>query len=400
VPNSDLIPRLADLAVAFGANVQPGQTVYVQAELEHAELVHAIAASAYRRGAQFVDVNYFDPHVKLARILNADPDSLDFVPTWYGERILSLGEQRCSRISVTGPGTPGVLDGADPALAGRDMLPRVKESGQVVSEQTTNWTIVPCPTRGWAKQVHPDLDDDGALGRLWEQVAHMCRLDEPDPVAAWRDRTDATASASARMNERGFDALHFQGPGTAFTVGMLPSSRWANAYFETVGGIRHLANIPTEEVFTCPDPMRAEGVVRATKPLVFGDGATVRGLTVRFEGGRAVAIDADEGADILRARVAKDEGGSRLGEIALVDREGRIGPLNTVFYDTLIDENAASHIALGDGFDFAVDEADRERLNKSAIHVDFMIGGDEVDVTGITSAGERVPVLRGGAWQI
>ncbi|MGH2996788.1 MAG: aminopeptidase, partial [Gaiellaceae bacterium] len=167
-----------------------------------------------------------------------------------------------------------------------------------------------------------------------------------------------------------------------------------------VDGLRHLANLPTEEVFTSPDPLRAEGVVRSTKPLVFADGALVRGLAVRFEGGRAVQIDADEGADNIRARCRKDEGASRLGEVALVDREGRIGPLGTIFYDTLLDENAASHLALGSGFDFAVEAEDRARVNQSAIHIDFMIGADDVAVTGIAHDGTRVPVLRGGAWQI
>jgi aminopeptidase len=184
------------------------------------------------------------------------------------------------------------------------------------------------------------------------------------------------------------------------SIGLLPTSRWANAGFTTVDGVQHLANIPTEEVFTSPDPERVDGVVMSTKPLAFADGAIVRGLRVRFEGGRAVAVEADEGAGYLQSRTEKDEGASRLGEVALVDREGRIGPLGTVFYDTLLDENAASHIAFGNGFDFAVEREDLERVNRSAIHVDFMIGGDGVDVTGVTRGGERVPVLRGGAWQI
>jgi aminopeptidase len=181
----------------------------------------------------------------------------------------------------------------------------------------------------------------------------------------------------------------------------LASSGWLNAAFSTVDGIDHRPNLPSEEVFTTPDPQRADGVVTSTKPLVFPGGASVRGLRVRFEGGRAAEIDADENAEILRSQCAKDEGASRLGEVALVDGEGRIGPLGTVFYDTLLDENAASHVAVGAGFGFAIaDDADRERVNVSDIHVDFMIGGDEVEVTGIERGGGRVPILRGGAWQI
>jgi aminopeptidase len=394
------VERLAELAVAFGANVQPGQIVAISSDVGHEELARALAASAYRRGARFVDVDYFDPHVKHARIEHADEQTLEFVPSWYGEKILALGDQRCARIQTTGHVAPSLFDDVDPSRAGRDLLPRVKESGKVVGERTTNWCIVPFPNTGWAAEVHPELDDHAALERLWDEIAHVCRLDEPDPIAAWRQRIDATATAATRLNELALDALHYEGPGTDLTIGLLGGSRWANALFETVEGVHHLANIPTEEVFTSPDPTRADGVVTATKPLVFPDGSVVRGLRVRFEGGRAVEIEADEGADNLRARCAKDEGAVRLGEVALVDREGRIGPLGTVFYDTLIDENAASHIALGNAFDFAVAEADRERLNRSAIHQDFMVGSPEVEVTGITRGGDRVPVLRNGAWLI
>jgi aminopeptidase len=400
VSEKDRLERLAELTVALGANVQRGQIVYLQAEPGHADLVRAVTARAYEHGARFVDVDYFDPYVKRARIEHADVSTLEFVPSWYGDRMLALGEQRCARIFLTGPTAPGLLDDLDPARMGRDLLPRLKEAGKIVGERTTNWTIVPCPTPGWARQVHPDLDDEAALERLWDEIVYVCRLDESDPVAAWQERMSATAAAAERLNERRLDALHFEGPGTDLTVGLLPSSRWANAAFSTVDGIPHNPNIPSEEVFTTPDRERAEGVVRSTKPLVFADGAVVQGLSVRFEGGRAVEIDADQGADNLRARAAKDDGGARLGEVALVDAEGRIGPLETLFYNTLLDENAASHIALGHGFVFGVDEQDRERVNDSAIHIDFMIGGEDVSVTGITQSGDRVPVLQSGVWQI
>jgi aminopeptidase len=202
-----------------------------------------------------------------------------------------------------------------------------------------------------------------------------------------------------RLTAARFDAIHFEGPGTDLTVGLLPSSSWMSASFSTADGIPHVPNLPSEEVFTTPDPVRVDGVVRATKPLQLA-GATIEGLTVRFEGGRAVQIDADKGADVLRSMAAHDDGASRLGEVALVDGSGRIGPLDTVFYDTLLDENAASHIALGQAFAFALDEQDAERANTSMVHIDFMIGGDQVDVTGVTQDGARVPVLRSGVWQL
>jgi aminopeptidase len=393
------IERFADLTVAFAANVQRGQIVTIGAELGKEAMVRALAASAYRHGARFVDVSYFDMHVKRARILHADADTLDFVPSWYGERLLELGRQRCARIGLAGPATPGLLDDLDPERAGRDLLPALKETGIVVNEATTNWTIVPYPTAAWARQVHPDVREEEALSRLCDEILHVCRLDHDDPVAAWSERMDVLTGAAERMTARRFSALRFRGEGTDLTVGLLPSTRFLAAAFETVDGIRHMPNLPSEEIFGAPDPQRTDGVVRATKPLVVS-GSIIRGLEVEFRDGRALRIDADENAEVLRGYVARDEGASRLGEVALVDGDGRIGKLGTVFFDTLLDENAASHIALGQSYSFTAGEEDHDRLNRSAIHVDFMIGGDDVAVSGVTDGGDEVPVLEGGAWQL
>jgi len=276
----------------------------------------------------------------------------------------------------------------------------IPESMTVVNARTTNWTIVPCPTVGWATLVHPRLEPAAALERLWGQVAHICRLDEPDPVAAWETRLAALVRVVDALDAQPLDRVHFEGPGTDLTVGILPSSRWRAAKFTTVDGIEHQPNIPTEEVFTTPDPARVEGTVTATKPL-FASGATITGLRVSFAGGRVTSIDADEGAEVLRGLVARDEGAARLGELALVDGQGRIGPLDTVFYDTLLDENAASHIALGAGYQVGVtDEADRERVNVSQIHTDFMIGSSEIAIDGLRADGEAVPVMREHRWQL
>jgi aminopeptidase len=397
--DGDTLERFADLIVRFAANVQRGQIVAIGTEPGKLELTRAVAAAAYRAGAKFVDVTQFDLHVKRARILHADEDTLDYVPPWLGERILALGEHRAARIGLTGPVAPGLLSDLDPQRAGRDQLPFLRESSEVVNARTTNWTAVPCPTQPWATLVYPDLEPAAAFELLWERVLHICRLDEPDPVAAWKLRQDVLAGVSERLNALRFDALHFEGPGTDLRVGLLPTSRWLSARFQTVDGIEHMPNLPSEEVFTSPDPERVDGEVRSTKPLVVG-GTIVRGLSVRFESGRAVSFDAESGGELLAQYAQRDDGASRLGEVALVDAEGRIGPLDTVFYDTLIDENAASHIALGAAYEFSVGEEDHDRLNRSQIHIDFMIGSSQVDVTGLTAAGDRVPVLRGGAWQI
>jgi len=391
--------RLAELA-AHGANVQQGQVVLVNAELGHEEIARAVAAAAYDRGARFVDVSYFDPHVKRARIAHADPDTLEYVPPWYGERMRQHADGRGARINLDGITAPNLLDDLDKSLVGRDRLPRLAEQSAIVSERSTNWCIVPAPTRAWAALVLPDLPADDAYEELWRQIEHVLRLDEPDPAAAWDERMAALRDSARRLDERRFDAIEFRGPGTELTIGLLSTATWWAADFTTAEGLRHLPNLPTEEVFTTPDPTRTEGRVTSTKPLVLQDGTIVRGLRVRFEQGVAVEIDADENVDALRSRLAVDDAGRRLGELALVDRQGRIGPLGTVFYDTLLDENAASHIAFGSGFPFLVDASELGRVNESATHVDFMIGSPELEVDGLTADGARVPVLRGGDWQI
>jgi aminopeptidase len=390
---------LAELAV-FGANVQAGQYVAVTSWVGKEALTRKISRAAYLRGAKYVDVLYFDQWLKRERIANAGEESLDFIPPWLRERLTYLSDEHAARITLSGPHAPRALEGLDPARAGRDLLPYLPESGEVINKRTTNWTIVPTPTAAWAQAVYPDLEAEDALGRLWEAVAHICRLDTDDPKAAWTERVEELKSNAARLTERRFDAMRLHGPGTDLTIGLLPSSNWEAGDFETVDGVRHYPNIPTEELFTTPDPERVDGHVSATMPLeLFG--TIIEGIRIEFEGGRAVKIDADKGADALRAVAAKDEGAARLGELALVDGEGRIGPLQTVFLDTLIDENAASHLALGQGYESPVeDEADRSRVNKSRIHVDFMIGSPEIDVDGIDADGNAVPVLRNGAWQI
>lgn len=393
------VEALAELAVRFGANVQPGQIVDLHSEPGKEAVARAVAEEAYRAGAKFVDMRVFDPYLKRARARYADPETLRFVPPWYGQRTLALGDCRAARIMLTGPVAPRIMEDVDPALAARDMLPATRESLQVVNQRTTNWTIVPCPTPQWARLVHPDLEPDVATARLWDEVAHVCRLDEPDPPGAWRTRLDRLSEISARLDGLGLDSLRYSGPGTDLTIGLLDSSRWISGQMETVDGIDHCPNVPTEEIFTTPDPERVEGVVRSTKPL-FTSSRLITGLTVRFQGGRAVAIDADQGAETLRGLSQRDPGAARLGEVSLVDRESRIAAMHMVFYDTLIDENAASHIALGHAIEEAVLEADLERVNRSEIHIDFMIGSDEVAVTGVTRDGREVPLLRGGDWQI
>jgi aminopeptidase len=395
----DRLERLADLIVRVGANVQPGQVVYVDAEPGREAATRAIAAASYRLGARFVDLNYFDPWVKHIRVEHAAEDTLDWVPPWYGDRVRALGEARAAIIALNGTVAPTLFDDLDPALVAKDRMPSLKEYVELVNERTVNWCVAPCPTQAWAGLAYPGLEPEDAVEALWQAVEHVCRLDEDDPVAAWDARLTALGVATGELNARRFDALHFVGPGTDLTVGLLPSSRWESGRSITVDGIVHLPNLPTEETFTAPDPERVDGVVRATMPFFAAD-VVVRGLELRFEGGRVVELRAEAGADALRGELATDDGASRLGEVALVDGAGRVGRLGTVFYETLLDENAASHLAFGAGYESSVLPEDLPRLNVSDVHTDFMIGSDEVSVTGITGGGEGVLVLARGAWQL
>ena len=396
----ELLSRYARLIVEVGANVQPGQIVWIVAEPSAAPLVEAVAVAAYDRGALFVDPWYFDPYVKRARLEHADPATLGVVPPWYGKRLLALGESHGVRISVTPQVPPGLLRGFDPAIAGRDALPAHRENFQVINARTTNWTVVPWVAREWAQVVFPTLSGDEAVDRLWEQLVYVLRLDEPDPCEAWRVRLQELHDAGCRIDEHRFDALRFEGPGTDLTVGLLPTSRFSSETpgMQTVDGVVHAPNIPTEEVGSAPDPKRVDGVVSATKPLDV-EGTLVSDLVIRFQHGHAVAIDGVN-AGALRSRTAVDDGASRLGEVALVDRAGRIAKTGTVFFNTLLDENAASHLAFGNAYATSVGPEDHRRINASEIHIDFMIGGDDVTVTGLDAVGSPTPVLRGGVWQV
>ena len=395
------LARFAELAVDFGANLQPGQIVSLGGAPGKERLVRAIAERAYVKGAKFVDLTWFDPWIKRARIAHAADDTLEYVPPWYGERMLAIGRERGAAITLSGPVAPGLLDDLDAVRSGRDRLPAIRESGEVVSRRELNWTILPGPTVAWAELVHPELEPEAALAKLEDQLLHVLRLDEDDPVAAWTERADTLVAVAERLTARRFDALHYSGPGTDLTVGLFANAHWQAARFSTADGIPHMPNLPTEEVFTSPDPSRADGVVASSKPLVLIDGTVVRDLVVRFEQGRIVQLDASTAQETMRTIITRDDGAARLGEVALVDREGRIGALDTVFYDTLLDENAASHIALGRAFSFLADDPETaERMNESDIHIDFMIGRPELTVTGITADGERVPVLVDGVWQI
>jgi aminopeptidase len=394
------LENYARLAVQIGLNLQPGQILGINALLEHAPLARAITREAYAAGAIYVDVLYTDQHVRRTQIELAEDDQLGYSPSWLVTRLHELGERGGALCSITGNPEPELLADLDGARVGKARMRAVAEESLKLTDGLCNWTIVAYPNEGWARTVlgEPDVE------RLWEAVEQAVRLDQPDPVAAWRDHIGRLQVRAAALNESHFDHLRYRGPGTNLTIGLHPDSNWQAALDES-RGIKHVANMPTEEVFTTPDARRVEGTVRSTLPLEI-QGNIVRGLDVRFEGGRAVEVHAETGEDVMRAHLATDDGATRLGEVALVDGHSAVGKTGLVFYNTLFDENASSHIALGASIIQALPwagglspEARHGRgVNHSSIHTDFMIGSNDLEVDGVTAGGQAVPILRNGNW--
>ena len=390
----------AQLAVQVGLNLQPGQTLGVNALIEHAPLVRAIARQAYEAGASYVDVLYTDQHVRREHIALAGDDLLGFSPPWLVRRLRELGETGGALVAITGNPEPELFADLDGERVGKARMREVAEESLKLTDGLCNWTIVAYPNEGWAQTVFGEPD----VERLWEAVGRAVRLDEADPIAAWREHLARLQQRAEALNERRFDHLRYRGPGTDLTIGLHPDSEWQAALDES-RGIKHVANMPTEEVFTTPDARRVDGTVRSTLPLQI-QGNIIRGLEVRFEHGRVKEVHAESGEEVMRTHAATDDGASRLGEVALVDGHSRVGQTGLVFYDTLFDENASSHIALGASIVQAVpgaseqtaDERHARGVNHSSIHTDFMIGSDELEIDGMTSGGEAVPIIRNGDW--
>jgi aminopeptidase len=388
------LARYADLAVRVGANVQEGQTVFVLTQVEHAPLARALAQAAYKAGARYVDVSYQDPHVRKAMIELGSDETLTYTPDWL--KTLWRAASGNALIATTGDPEPELMADLDGERVGRAQMKELTEimRGQM-AERTVNWTGVAFPNEGWAEKVFGEPD----VERLWEAVALCTRLDEGDPVAAWRDHMARLESRAAKLTELKFDSLHYTGPGTDFKVGLLDSARWMSALFHTATGIEYVPNMPTEEVFTSPDSRRAEGTIRSTQPLaLLGD--VVEGLQLTVKDGKIVEVNADKGADVVRGQLGSDERASYFGELALVDGTSRVGKTGITFFDTLFDENATCHIAYGFGIPEVFEGEPDDGMNVSTVHTDFMIGGPELNVDGITRDGKSVPILREDTWRL
>jgi len=402
-----LLERLAEVSVRTGLNLQPGQELVLTAPVTALPLVRAITRAAYAAGASLVTPLLTDSEVTLARFETAGDETFDLAPGWLYSGMAEAFDRGAARMAIVGE-DPMLLSEQDPAKVsrvGKATSTAYKPALEKISTFEINWTICAWPGESWAARMFPDLPTGDAQAKLADAIFSASRVNTDDPVAAW-DEHNATLRARTRwLNEQRFSALHFRSPGTDLTVGLADDHEWHGGASEAQNGVVCNPNIPTEEVFTTPHAQRVDGTVCSTKPLSH-QGSLIDGIEVTCKDGRSVEAKADKGGDILRELIATDEGAARLGEVALVPHSSPISQSGLLFYNTLFDENAACHIALGqcyskcflDGASLTAEQIAEKGGNSSLIHVDWMIGGAETDIDGITADGTRVPVFRAGEW--
>lgn len=409
IPSVDPVKldRLAEVAVKIGLQLQPGQDLLITAPLAAVPLVRRITEHAYKAGAGLVTSLYNDEEATLMRYRNAPGESFDRSASWLYEGMAKAFSANTARLAVAGD-NPMLLSSEDPekvARANKAQSRAYQPALEKIAGFDINWNIVSYPNPAWAKQVFPDQDAEVAVTMLADAIFAASRVDIDDPVSAWREHNAALRKRTEWLNARTFSALHFRGPGTDLTVGLADEHEWHGGASVAKNGITCNPNIPTEEVFTTPHALRVEGHVFSTKPLSH-QGTLIENIQVRFEGGKIIEAKATRGEEVFNKVLGTDEGARRLGEVALVPHSSPISASGLLFFNTLFDENAASHIALGqcyskcfvNGGALTPDEVAARGGNKSLIHIDWMIGSGEIDVDGVNKDGSAVPVMRKGEW--
>jgi aminopeptidase len=401
------LDRLAEVTVRSGLGLGPGQEMVMTATLDAVPLARRITEHAYKAGALLVTAVFGDEESSLLRFRYGSDASFDAAASWLYEGMAQAYRNGAARLAIAG-NDPTLLSNEDPekvSRVNRAVSKAYRPALELITRHEINWSIVACATPAWAAAVFPNLPPEEALARLWDAIFAASRADRPDPVAAWKEH-DANLHARAdRLNEKRYSALHFRGPGTDLQVGLADDHLWLGGGTTAGNGRYCIPNMPTEEVFTTPHKDRVAGRVVSTKPLSY-QGTMIEEISVRFERGRIVEASAARGNQILQRMIETDDGARRLGEVALVPHSSPIASSGLLFLNTLFDENAASHIALGQAYSACLKDGDGmtpEQLaahgaNSSLIHVDWMIGSERIDVDGVTATGGAEPVMRGGEW--
>ena len=401
------LERLAETAVKVGLRLQPGQDLFLTAPVAALPLARRIVVEAYKAGAGLVTPILADEEITLARFRFGPDASFDRAPGWLYDGVAKAFGANTARLAIVGE-DPMLLANEDPAKVARASKANsiaYQPALEKIAGFDINWNLVAYPTDSWAKRVFPGETDEVAVGRLAEAIFSASRVDNDDPVAAWTSHNAALGRRTEWLNARKFHALHYSGPGTDLTIGLADGHEWQGGAATAKNGITCNPNIPTEEVFTTPHARRVDGHVVSTKPLSY-QGSLIDGIAVRFEAGRIVEAKAARGEDVLKKVLDSDDGARRLGEVALVPHSSPISKSGLLFFNTLFDENAACHIALGqcyakcfiDGDKPTADEIAARGGNKSMIHIDWMIGSDRIDIDGVDADGGRTPVFRRGEW--
>ena len=399
------LSKYADVVVKIGLNLRKGQILSIRGILEDAPFIRKVTESAYKAGAKYVDVLWNDEPSQRTRFEYADPETITYIPDWILQRYEEFYKDGNAELAIAST-NPDLFEGIDSDLMANFRKARMQKFEPLRKyENLANWCVVATAAPFWARKVFAGMPVEKAQEKLWEAIFKTCRIDSPDPVAAWQEHIDKLVKYKDYLNNKCYTALHYKAPGTDLTVGLPQNQAWSGAQETFKNGITCTVNIPTEEVFTAPHKDKADGFVTASRPLNLS-GTLIEEFVVSFKNGRVSKVTAGKGETDLKKLIETDENASRLGEVALVPHSSPISQSGILFYNTLFDENAACHIALGNAYrtsikggeDMTDEEFAAEGGNKSLIHVDFMIGSAEINVDGITVAGDREPVMRQGEW--
>ena len=397
----------AELLLKVGVNLQAGQKLLIRTSTEAVELTRMVTELAYKLGSPYVEVMWSDDSVTRSRFLHGPEGSFSTISPQRAQMMIDLAKEGAASLAIVAD-DPDMLAGTDPKRMAsylESWRPKLKPYYDLAMNDAIAWCVAAAASPAWALRVFPQLSTAAAVDKLWDAIFDATRITTPDPVAAWREHADTLLQAKSKLNEKRYKALHFKGPGTDLRVGLAEGHVWDGGDSRSAAGHRFMANVPTEEVFTAPHRARVDGVVRATKPLAY-NGTIIDDFELRFEGGAVVEARAGKGQEALDEILATDEGSKRLGEVALVPASSPIAKTGVLFYETLFDENAACHIALGQAYGVTVEGSggmtDEEKaavgMNDSLTHVDFMIGSDQIDIDGELPDGSFEAVMRSGEW--